>query len=204
MQELKFTSTSNSQNRSCRVYRIITGTTEEITDRVYDFSQEEFIYENENIIGEYEIRCDVNGELCVYTREVTESMLPTPPPTPTPIVFSFNVVTTDLNGDPCVGGDEFTLYGLNSNFTSNNDLYTNPSLNNLWVETNPLKILVTGDLVYEYDGQSFIGDFGACTTPNPTPSTTPDPTPSTTPDPTPSTTPDPTPSTTPYYTRPNT
>lgn len=152
MQELKFTSTTNSQNRACRVYRIITGTTQEITDREYDFSQEEFIYEDENIIGEYEIRCEVNGELCVYLREITNSMLITTPTGSTPTVYTFNVTE---GSDPCNGGNEFNLYGINSDLTNNTILYTDINLTNIWQQTTPT-FLSIGNILYEYDGENFI------------------------------------------------
>lgn len=84
---------------------------------------------------------------------------PTPTPTPTPAFYSWNVVMTDMSGDPCVGGDELTLYTSGSSFGT--PLYTDSALTNLWGETNTKKLLVNGT-IYEYDGEFVIGTLGSC------------------------------------------
>lgn len=110
-----------------------------------------------------------------------ETVQPTPTPTPVP-VYSFNITQ---GADPCnSGGDEYVLYGLSPVFLDNDNLYTDFGLNNLWVETNSTFLLVNNEnVVYEYDGENFIGSTNCV--PSSTPTATPTPTPTATPTATP-------------------
>lgn len=114
----------------------------------------------------------VNGENMVYEWDgenwlssypcptPTPTPTATPTPTPTPTLYQFNIVSTDFSSNPCVGGDEDILYSNTSNIATAT-LYTDPALTLLWQEDRVRKILHNG-IVYEYDGEQFIGVIGSC------------------------------------------